>query len=56
MPRSVSARCIRLMMSPRSPSSRSVASAFVAIAHWPGPTWFGEAEGLQLAQPPDLQA
>ncbi len=49
------ARCMRLMMSPRSPSSRSASRLSGLMTHWPVADLSGEAEDFQGAQPADLQ-
>ena len=55
MPCSVKPRCMRLMMSPRSPSSRSVVSAPSLDRPLAGADLVREAEGFQPSKPPDLQ-
>ena len=45
---------MRLMMSLRSPSSRSTSSAFSESDHWAGPSGPSKTERFQLAHPADL--
>src|SRR5262249_60202295 len=54
-PCSARPRWMRLMISLRSPSARSVGSAFSARVHWPTPTWCPLAHTNLVCKPKPFQ-